>query len=653
MNNHNPNQMKPRNGHTLVVVAVARISGCRNQKELSLDDQVDHAKQIIAELYDGPYDLQIVSTKGKGEWRDRPELTQIECLLRTREIDLVVCEDIGRVIRGADAVNLVGIAVDMGTRVVAPNDCIDTIDADWEEDVIQACRDHVGHNSHTSKRIKQKKMNRFKKFGGATPSEIATYVKPEGAKTFDDWYKQDEWTPGVQEGLRLLKETRNASRVADYFNSIGLPVGNHSRSRDGKWTGRMVRRYYKNRMLGGFPGRGFRHTVKHNERGRRISVVNPQGPTYIERPHLAHVDIAELDAVNALLDRTNGNRGRKKINGYDPRYQVPRKRTVFPSQHARCWYCGYQYVRGGNGILGDIMCTHSRDWGCWNSVGVDCSIAATKVMDALRQALYELDGFDAQFRHEVEQAHQRGAGISEGDWRKLERGEEKQMRDRQNIVDAIAEYGPSPEFKTKLNELDQVQQHLAVERRRLEDLTKRELQLPQSIAELRAVFERKSDGLAIESHEFGDLMRLLVPEFHIFLVRLVDGGHLMPRARAKLNLAGCVSDLLLVPSMSELLTRVVTLDLFEAPQRERIRVEAVRLESMGVEQREIANQLPEKTFQAVVHNALKLNRIMEGRNLTDPYEMLLEPPADYRKLRRHKHPRYEFKPIDGYDRPAI
>src|SRR2546422_10338967 len=37
----------PRNGHTLAVGIMARISGCANQKELSLDDQADHGKQEI------------------------------------------------------------------------------------------------------------------------------------------------------------------------------------------------------------------------------------------------------------------------------------------------------------------------------------------------------------------------------------------------------------------------------------------------------------------------------------------------------------------------------------------------------------------------------------------------------------------------------
>jgi hypothetical protein len=42
MNFSQSNELVPRNGHTLVVGILGRISGCANQKELSLDDQVDH-----------------------------------------------------------------------------------------------------------------------------------------------------------------------------------------------------------------------------------------------------------------------------------------------------------------------------------------------------------------------------------------------------------------------------------------------------------------------------------------------------------------------------------------------------------------------------------------------------------------------------------
>lgn len=113
----------PRNGHTFVVGIVARISGCQNQKELSLEDQVDHAKQVSAEHYPGgSFEFKVVATKGKGERLDRPELNEIEAMLRSGELDLLVVEDLGRLVRGAEAAWLCGIAVDHGVRVLAPND---------------------------------------------------------------------------------------------------------------------------------------------------------------------------------------------------------------------------------------------------------------------------------------------------------------------------------------------------------------------------------------------------------------------------------------------------------------------------------------------------------------------------------------------------
>ncbi len=155
MARHSDSEMRPRNGLTLAVLIVARISGCQSQKEVSLDDQVTHAKEVKEELYTGPTKYQVIATKGKGEWLDRPELAEIADLVRTRSIDLIIMEDIGRMIRGADAVRLCGIAVDHGTRLIAPNDCIDTAEEHWEEDVISACRDHTSNQTHTSKRLKR------------------------------------------------------------------------------------------------------------------------------------------------------------------------------------------------------------------------------------------------------------------------------------------------------------------------------------------------------------------------------------------------------------------------------------------------------------------------------------------------------------------
>jgi hypothetical protein len=80
----------------------------------------------------------------------------------------------------------------------------------------------------------------------------------------------------------------NCSAVADWFNQNGMPVGKYSRTK--KWDGHAVRRFYSNPILKGFPQRGARHTIKHHETGRRISVPNPKGPSFFECPHLAHLD---------------------------------------------------------------------------------------------------------------------------------------------------------------------------------------------------------------------------------------------------------------------------------------------------------------------------------------------------------------------------
>ena len=80
---------------------------------------------------------------------------------------------------------------------------------------------------------------------------------------------------------RILRETLNCSAVADWLNRRGVPVGPHCRRTT--WDGAMVRRVTRNPLLKGRPGRGFKHTVKHHETGRRVSVPNPDGPVFRDK----------------------------------------------------------------------------------------------------------------------------------------------------------------------------------------------------------------------------------------------------------------------------------------------------------------------------------------------------------------------------------
>lgn len=651
MNSRITCRITPRNGHTLEVGVVARISGCANQKELSLEDQQDHARQVVAELYDGPCNFRVTATKGKGERLDRPELREIEDVLRTGELDFLIAEDIGRLVRGADAVRLCGIAVDNRTRVIAPNDCIDTAEDSWEEDVISACRDHVGHNAHTSKRLKQKLMNRFVRHGGATPCETFGYIKQPGAKTYDDWQKDPGTIEVFAEWLRILQETGNCSAVADFLNREAIPTGKYCRRRT--WNGPMVRRITRNPLLKGMPGRGFTHTIKHHETGRRIAVKNPQGPKFREYPHLAYWDAADFDEINLRLDEANWKNRRKPLDGRDPLWRVARKRTRFPGQHVCCWYCGRQCVWGGNGINENLMCSGARQWRCWNSIGFSGSLATERIIQAITSELAGLEGFAEQFRGLVEQARREGGTTPTQALHVLSKNEQELARRKENLIAAITDFGAKPEFRQKLMELEAQEKELTMRRLKLKRLREKGLKLPDSIPELRRMFDEKFRTLAHGSPEFGDLLRLIVPQFHVYLVRLCDGGHLLPRARVTLNLAGVASDTAQVPELEALLTRTLTLDLFEPPQRERIREEIGRLTARGLKQRQIASCLPEKATQAVVSKANILARMMRERGLDTAYEVVMKPPQDYLKLRRCRNPRYTFQMKEGYQRPMI
>ena len=137
MSRQSENELRPRNGHTLVVGIVCRISGCAKQKDLSLEDQEDNCKEAIRELYQGPIEFRVIATKGKGEQLDRPELEEIEKGYRSSEYDIFAFDDLSRLIRGGGASKLLGIGVDHGTRSICVEDGIDTADDTWEEDSLQ------------------------------------------------------------------------------------------------------------------------------------------------------------------------------------------------------------------------------------------------------------------------------------------------------------------------------------------------------------------------------------------------------------------------------------------------------------------------------------------------------------------------------------
>ncbi len=647
-------QLRPRNGHTLMAQAVCRISGCPKQKELSKEDQEDNAREFVAEMYDGLVHFDVISTTAKGERLDRPELEKIEKVYLSGIYDLVIFDDLSRLIRGGDATRLLGLGVDHGTRSIGISDGIDTADDTWEEDALNASSENVAHNARCSNRIKQKTMNRFKKTGFTAKRPIAGYIVPSDATTFDEWERDERLTSVILEGALKLKEHKNCSAVAEFFTDVGMPRGPHARSKE--WNGVAVRAFYRKPILKGMPWRGRMHTVKKHETGRRISVLNPKGPKYYSAPHLAHLPAELFNALNVELQAANAHFRRGKT-GVDPRANVPRKRTKFPGQHAVCWYCGRPMVWGGNGMTGNLMCSGARDWRCWNSIGFNGSLAASKIVQQITAGLYQLDGFDRQYAELVQAvAHDSQGGLAER-WQALEQAEADLAKKRNNTKDVIFKNGQSDFLTELLQDLSKMDIRLAHDRWALEQLRDKPIEVPAEISVLRQSLESSLEQLSVDSFEASDLLRQLVPEFHVYLVRCCDGGMPLPRARVRIDLTGSIAGAALVPGLTALFSRTATLDLWEPPPRVRIRERCAGLVPAGREHnpplKRIMSQLEQTTSARIVKEALALDRQMKSLGLATPYQFLAEPPSDYRKFRRHHNVKYRFEPLPGYEPPAI
>ncbi|MBL9091590.1 MAG: recombinase family protein [Planctomycetaceae bacterium] len=644
-----------------MVLIICRISGCPKQKELSLEDQEDGAKELVRDWYSGPVKYRVYSTIGKGESRDRPELAEIREAYRSGLYDLVVIDDLSRLIRGADAASFLGLGKDHGTRTVCIQDGIDTDNGSWEVDALNACSENVAHNEKTSKRVKTKTMNRFKKDGWTPRRPIASTVAPEGATSFDEWFKLQDVDDPVHAGRKMLLSARkdrtrvNYTAVADYFKSIGFKVGEFCRKTD--WDGAMVKNFYSNPLLMGVARRGVMHNVKKHEAGRRKPAKNPDGPEFYDCPHLAILSKDEFDDLQLLFKENALHYKKSSDERASSRLGIPRKSTRYPGQHARCWYCGRFEVWGGNGRTRNLMCNGARSQSCWNSFGFNGALATQNVVKALFAELDTLQGFDDQFQAMVHAALTGDAPATERR-RKTLADEERELKAQQaNVRAAILASGGASFVLDMLKDCEAREARLAAQRRELAEDDFECPQLPESVAVLRGMLNDELAGKAHDSPEFGLLLQNVVESFHVYLVRLRDGGGLLPRARVTLAFDGIAPDLRRALGGTELLRRDVTIDLFVPPQRARIHSDVVELSALGHGPKAIAALIAERgkespTATAVQH-AIRLERAVKSQGADSLYEIILAPPEGYTRMRRHKHRKYKFEPLEGYVPPTL
>jgi len=290
------------------------------------------------------------------------------------------------------------------------------------------------------------------------------------------------------------------------------------------------------------------------------------------------------------------------------------------------------------------MCNGAREYHCWNGSTIDGPLAARKIADAVFAEIEALADFDKAFLAAVSEEAARLDSAREERRRELLQSAEKISREIGNVMEFIRNGDSSPRVRDELSRLEREHARILADLRCLEQTPSEAVCIPP-ISDLKRLAREAVSGLAVESCKFGKVMRQLIPKIVVFPVRLCDGGKIVHRARFRLHLAALLSDTRLREVLEQPLERILTVDLFDPPQREVHRRRIVEQRASGATEREAA-AVCEITITAA-QRAAALQRKMTELGLSDPYAPVTEPPADFPMLRRHLNSRYRFEPLEG------
>jgi len=633
-------RLEAKHGFKLVVVAVSRIS-TDHQDERSLDDQLAKLKELVESLYDGEIEWIVIASRGSGEHLDRKEIYDLEVHIESGRIDLVIAEDLARICRRKRAYDLCELCVDNNVRLIAVNDRVDTSMDGWEDSAFISTWHHERSNRDTSERIKRSLRNRFLQ-GGVCQSFPAGYIKPPDTTSDADVRKDPEAEPVYDEWFGRLERGDSFAEIADWLNSIRFPTGPFCRQTE--WNGQLVSRATRNPILKGVRQRNRRISRRVNKTGRHRSEKAPESE-HLNRPvpHLAFIAPERYDRVVAMVIQRNSHFARRCDNGHDPRAGVPRKRTRWPGQHIYCGICGRAYVYGGHGQAKHLMCSGSSRYACWNGISIGGPLAARKMADAILAAIETVPEYDDTFLSTINEEAARLDSDRNRKRSELERNATAIDRQIDNLVVFIREGDQSPRVRDELERLESERRHVTSCLQDLDNQPNESIVIPP-LSELKLMAREAFGELAVDDPDFGRLMRLLIPKIVVFPVRLCDGKQIVMRAKFRLQFSRLLpekrrQDVLLKP-----LEQILSVDLFDHPQREAHRRTIVGMRAGGSTETDAADVCG--ITRTAAQNAMRLQRIMRQLNLDDPYIQVTEPLAGCKKPRRHLHKRYRFEPRD-------
>jgi hypothetical protein len=498
-----------------------------------------------------------------------------------------------------------------------------------------AAMHHQLANRETSRRIKRTSRGRFEKEGGILPCTIYGYHKPEGARTDDQLVKDPAATPVYEEWFRRLEDGATYAEVADWLNANEVSTGPYQRS--ARWTGSMVGAVTRNPILKGVRYRNKRVSRRVNSSGRRKSIKAPP-EMLLERDcrHLAHIDPERYDRVLLLLKKRGRGRGRKM----GPQ-KYARKRSRWPGDHITCEICGRLLYWGGHGQKTRMMCSGAREYACWNGATCDGIEASAAIIAAFLEVAESLTDWDAELSRTLHEKVAEEQGLRASDRACLENRLATVALKLDRLANELAERGGSEILRRKIDELETQQQELTYELQELDRRPPVTTVLPP-MSEIKQLAHAEMAKMAADDPEFGRLMKRLIPRLEVYPLRPIDGGKVRLRVSMTVEVAALLEGTL-PEAAARLIRRYVTVDLFEPPQRIAVLSDVCRLRAEGYSEREAARRL--RITVTAAQRAMALRRMMDEAAVSEPYERLTMPPEDDGKMRRHRHPRYSFRPL--------
>lgn len=629
---------KPKNGTKFNVIGVARIS-TENQDERSLEDQEAYFKQWLDREYGkAGYELRVIAHRGSGQILDNSEFLELCNLVETGNYDLVIAEDLSRIIRRMQAVTFCEEAESVGTRVVGIGDPVDTSTEGWEYAAVFTSLKNRAFCKDTARRICRTHRNRFEN-GGIVMCLQFGYIKPHPGASDDEVQKDPEAEPVYEQWISMLERGASYAEVARWLNSENISTGPYCRGN--KWSVAMVKRLTYNPILKGERHRN-KKKVRRKQNGRPKCVDAPPEELLIRQvPHLAFVEPARWDRLIRKLDERNKKYQRSNDRKNDPRADIPKRHTRWPGQHLRCGVCGRLYVHGGHGKKERMMCNGAREYSCWNSMTVDAVDVANAVASDIRELVRSLPSFNEAWVAEYESQRSTMLKTQNSELKRVKAELAKEERSVENLIGALAELGSSPSVLEKIRSGESKVQLLKDRVHQLEKASSETISLP-SLEEIIAVSDKSFEDVAVADQSFGRMMKSVVKDFFVLPYRLADGGHVQP----KIVYRACLASLVDHPDM-DLLQFERVVDLTKKPSRLRHLEDVVEMVRSGMKHAEIAAELD--IFKTEVSNAMRLHRQMLALGIDDPWVPVTTSDQVIDYFKRVRNPLFEFKPIKGFE----